>query len=754
MKKLSYLPSLVMTGINLAESTINLSEGEIVIEVIEQTNKTILFEEVNPEKLDLLTLVGDVKGIESLEDDKIKEINEHLLVDSFEDFLEKFSPTIYSYYNAANQKVMYTAKKPEGIAENNISEIKLDQNNDFLKMLFTLIDTKKDQGQENVDFKFENILDMLSPQKVMEDIKQVRKEVDYLYGKYEELDDEDPTKLEIGDKLNQKFEEASQNYNNVLGMLPLAIEDIKTRLLLGDGEEGSEAEEIEVGMLTMGDEGELKILESTTEEEETLPAERTENKEALVEVFEEDYNVISENPTPYVKDLVVRTFAPITGIGETDVDVEQEVENYNHYLDFYKQSKEDFVQVAKPLVEKLLGVKMFFEQYETDNRGMKPELLVTNCKVDMMVKANNKPRLTTFLNTVNAKNNFGETIWFGILPAVEMAAENQQNIRRQRFKGTEKEEKKVGNTMESLASILNLAKDYKIQLFFNFQANDDTTFNDLATKGVDKYMEKTETLTRKDYSEYAIPCLPNFTVIPKKKSGVELDKKMIATENGAQLSQEEEDLLKLWLEGVYIDASYVAAGIVSAYQCPEFLRDHFNLVSTKYPGVRFDIESGDNALKVPTTLAHEISGFTNKIKDQINRRDFGFLFSSENALIDNKTVDRITVYKARSMALTEDGYDSIYKTLVSTYIERILRFKTSDFKQDKIERFFSNNPQSQKSQWNNDKDYVNSILQQGDDINHKIDLESNTCQLDIVFNGNVKNLEVSITKSTSAATAS
>ncbi|MBM7555600.1 hypothetical protein JOC47_000425 [Halanaerobacter jeridensis] len=615
-----------------------------------------------------------------MEDEKIKEINEHLLVDSFEEFLEKFSPTIYSYYNAANQKVMYTAKKPEGIPGNNISEISLDQNNDFLKMLFTLIDTKKDQGQENVDFKFENILDMLSPKKVMEDIKQVRKEVDYLYGKYEKLDDEDPTKLELGDKLNQKFEEASQNYNNVLGMLPLAIEDIKTRLLLGEGEEGSEAEEVEIGMLTMGEEGELKILEASTEEKETLPAEATENTEALVEVFEEDYNEISENPTPYVKDLVVRTFAPITGIGETDINVEQEVENYNHYLDFYKQSKEDFVKVAKPLVEKLLGVKMFFEQYDTDSLGMQPELLVTNCKVDMMVKSNNKPRLTTFLNTVNAKNNFAETIWFGILPAIEMSEDGKRKIRRQRFKGTEKEEKKVRNTMESLASILNVAKDYKMQIFFNFQASDGTTFNDLATKGVDKYMEKTEILTRKEYSEYAVPCLPNFTVIPKKKSGVELDKKMIATEKGAQLSPEEEDLLKLWLEGVYIDASYVAAGIVSAYQCPDFLKDHFNLVSRQYPGVRFDIESGDNALKVPTTLAHEISGFTNKIKDQINRRDFGFVFFSENALIDDKTVDRITVYKARSMALTEDGYDSIYKTLVSTYIERILRFKTSDFK--------------------------------------------------------------------------
>ena len=46
------------------------------MEVITQTNRTILFEEINPEKLNLLTLVGDTKDLESLNDDKMKEIHE------------------------------------------------------------------------------------------------------------------------------------------------------------------------------------------------------------------------------------------------------------------------------------------------------------------------------------------------------------------------------------------------------------------------------------------------------------------------------------------------------------------------------------------------------------------------------------------------------------------------------------------------------------------------------------------------------
>ncbi|AVK96318.1 transcriptional regulator [Lysinibacillus sphaericus] len=722
------------------------------MEIINQTNRTMLFEEINPEKLDLITLVGDVKGIDSLSDEKIKEINQYLLVKSFDEFLDKFSPTVYSFYNAANQKVMYTLKKPEGIQDDCISEIAIDQNNDFLKMLFTLIDTKRSQGITNVDFKFENLLDMISPKKVMDDIRQVRKEIHYLYGEYDKLDDGDPKKLDTGDKLNLMFEVASRNYNNVMAMLPLAIEDIKTRLLLGANQEENESEKLQIGTLTIGDTGELKIIEAPqTNSSELMVIEENSNY-GLSTVFEEDYEAITESPSSYVKDLVVRTFSPLPSV-KADFDVETEVQNYNTYLEFYKDAKDEFVKTVKPLVEKLLGVKMYFDQYATKNKGMQPSLLVTNTKLDMLVKSNNLPRLRTYLNTVNSKNDFTDTVWYGIVPSLELEASGKMKVTRSRFKGNEKVAKQEGNTMESLSSLLDTVKDYKVQIFFNFMAEEETTFNGIATAGIDRLIDKCSVLVRKDYSEFAIPCLPNFTIIPKDKSGVVIDTRMQTTENGARLSKEKEDILKLWIEGVYVGASYVAAGIVSAYQCPEYLKESFRNVKRNYPGVRFDIEAGDNSLRAVTTMAKEISGFTNNIKDAINSRSFGFVFSSENAQLQDKDIKRITVYKARSLAMEEDGFDSIYKTQVSTYIERILRFQSGDFKHENIVRFFSNNPSSQKSKWLNDKGHVNSIIHDGDDIGYIIDEKTSLCQIDLVFNGNVKNLEVTITKGTSAVKA-
>ena len=722
------------------------------MEIISQTNRTMLFEEINPEKLDLITLVGDVKGIDSLSDEKIKEISQHLLVKSFDEFLDKFSPTVYSFYNAANQKVMYTLKKPEGIQDDCISEIAIDQNNDFLKMLFTLIDTKRSQGITNVDFKFENLLDMISPKKVMDDIRQVRKEIHYLYSEYDKLDEGDPKKLDTGDKLNLMFEVASRNYNNVMAMLPLAIEDIKTRLLLGASQDEDESEKLQIGTLTIGDNGELKIIEAPqTNSSELMVIEENSNY-GLSTVFEEDYEAITESPSSYVKDLVVRTFSPLPAV-KAEFDVETEVQNYNTYLEFYKDAKDEFVKTVKPLVEKLLGVKMYFDQYATKNKGMQPSLLVTNTKLDMLVKSNNLPRLRTYLNTVNAKNDFTDTVWYGIVPALELESSGKMKVSRSRFKGNEKVTKQEGNTMESLSILLDTVKDYKVQIFFNFMAEEETTFNGIATAGIDRLIDKCSVLVRKDFSEFAIPCLPNFTIIPKDKSGVVIDTRMHTTENGARLSKEKEDILKLWIEGVYVGASYVAAGIVSASQCPEYLKESFKNVKRNYHGVRFDIEAGDNSLRAVTTMAKEISGFTNNIKDAINSRSFGFVFSSENAQLQDKDIRRITVYKARSLAMEEDGFDSIYKTQVSTYIERILRFQSGDFKHENIVRFFSNNPSSQKSKWLNDKGHVNSIIHDGDDIGYIIDEKTSLCQIDLVFNGNVKNLEVTITKGTSAVKA-
>ena len=717
------------------------------METITQTNRTILFSEINPEKSNLLTLIGDVRGKNSLDDDKIKEINDELLVESFEEFMEKFSPVVYSWCDATSGNIQYSLMKPENIPDNCITEIPLNERNDLLNMLLTLLDTKGAQGVANVDFKFANILDMISPKKIMEDIRQVRREIRYTYEKYAGLDEEDPKRLDLGDALNYQFEQASLNYNNVLAMLPLAIEDSKTRLLLGTGESKRGGPDFKAGLLSMGDDGELKILEMKQEESTELAVIDDKINTGLVEAFKEDYDALNEDPSDYVRDLVVRTFCPLSSGIETAVDREVEVRHYNQYLEFYKKSKDDFVKAVKPLIEKILGVKIFFDQYQVKENGMRPKLLVCNTPLDMMVKSSNMPRFLTYLNTTNDKNEFDNAIWFGIVPDVELNPSGGGKLQRIRFAGNQKVEKQGINTMESLATLMNAIQPYRITTFFSFCSGEETTFNYVATEGIDLFKEKCSLLMRRDYSEFVVPCIPNATIIPKDKSGLVLDKRMVMDEDGnVTLSGEKEDVMKMWLDGIYVGAAYEAAGIVAAWQCPEYLKERFNNTSHEYPGVRFDVEADDNALLACTSMTKEISGFTNAIKNSINHTGFGFVFSSDNAQYKGREIKNITVYKARNLLSSGTQFEPIYKTLVVTYIERMLRFYSGDYKQDKVLKFFSNNPSSQKSRWDADRSHVNSILQDGDELDFSIDEKNGICNVQVTFANTTRNLKVELTR--------
>lgn len=717
------------------------------METITQTNRTILFAEINPERLNLLTLIGDVRGRNSLDDDKMKEINEVLVVKSFEEFLEKFSPVVYSWCDASSSAIRYSLVKPENIPGSCITEIPINESNDLLNMLITLLDAKGAQGLMNVEFKFSKVLDMISPKKIMEDIRQVRREIQYTYGKYAELDEGDPKKLDLGDQLNCQFEKASQNYNNVLAMLPLAIEDIKTRLLLGDQESGGTGTDFKAGLLSMGDDGELKILEMKQEESTQLAVVDDKVNTSLMETFREDYDALNEDPSDYVRDLVVRTFCPLSSTMESMVDREVEVKNYNHYLEFYKKSKDDFVKAVKPLLEKILGVKTFFDQYQVKEKGMEPQLLITNTALDMTVKAINLPRLLAYLNTSNDKNEFDNTVWLGIVPDVELNQAGGAKLKRLRFAGNQKVERPGMNSMESLASLMNAVYPYRITTFFSFAAGEETSFSSIATEGISIFKDRCTPLMKKDYSEFVVPCIPNATVIPKDKSGLILDKKMVIDEEGrVSLSEEKEDLMKMWLEGIYVGAAYEAAGIVAAWQCPEYLKQRFQNTSMEYPGVRFDVEADDNSLLAATSMTKEISGFTNAIKNSINHTGFGFVFTSDNAQYKGKEIKNIRVYKARNLLSNGNEFEPIYKTMVLTYIERMLRFYSGDFKQDKILKFFSNNPSSQKSRWDADRQYVNSILQDGDELDFSIDEKYGLCNVLVTFSNTTRNLKVELTR--------
>ena len=156
--------------------------------------------------------------------------------------------------------------------------------------------------------------------------------------------------------------------------------------------------------------------------------------------------------------------------------------------------------------------------------------------------------------------------------------------------------------------------------------------------------------------------------------------------------------------------------------------------------------NGNSSITALRQVVHP--GFTNSIKGQVSRNNFGWIFASENAALDGMNITQITVYKARNLLYDPDEstYEPAYKTQVTTYIERILRHATGDFKQDNIVQFFSNNPKSQKSLWLAKKDCVNAVVEEGDSLDYSIDETTGICDLTIYFDGNARNLEVMISR--------
>ena len=468
---------------------------------------------------------------------------------------------------------------------------------------------------------------------------------------------------------------------------------------------------------------------------------------ALIEEVRRSYKASAIGDNAYLESLVVRTFCPTNGIKLIDEEIEEEVNRYNYYLGFYKKAKEEFIRTAKPLIEKILGIKVFFNQYQIKEGKMAPTLVITNVSNNLLASHKNINRLKVYLNTVNTKNDFNDCIWFGIIPSVEFETGEGIKLTRQRFMGNEEKSSYFINTLETTTTLLNILKDYKVQTFISFEEKDKTTFVQMKNDGIYKYKQYCEIFQRKPYSEYTIVCMPNFTIIPKEKSGIFINQRILLTdENQALLSKESKDKLMIWIDGLYVGACYVAAGIVAAYQCASYLKEIFKkeAISEACPGVRIDIEALEYPIK--TTLAKEVTGFQGNVIDEIMDSGFGFIFASENNFKKEKKLPHATIWQARSMKLEGRTYEPIYKTLTCNYVERVLRYTSMDFKQDNILYFFSNHPNSQKSMWLTQTHYMNAVIGKMDELSFNLDEVSNSCVVAINFNGAGKQFEVKVNR--------
>ena len=198
--------------------------------IIEQTNRTILFDVVNPEVFNMFNIMSGVdENSKSLTDEKVAEINNALLVNNFDEFLKKFQPTIYSYFDQ-ERGMVYELTKPAGIPEPLVKKIVIDRNNTFLKMFISIMDNKKASGATNASFNYEKVTEMLAPHKTLKEIKKLKKDIAYLENKNAEFESDSPSKQDAVLKLKSKLDKTKKYYNETASQLTLMLGMIKDNL--------------------------------------------------------------------------------------------------------------------------------------------------------------------------------------------------------------------------------------------------------------------------------------------------------------------------------------------------------------------------------------------------------------------------------------------------------------------------------------------------------------------------------------------
>jgi len=725
------------------------------MDIIRQTGKTIIFEEFNKEKkLDLVSLLTkdmEAPSLEKFTNALMDKGESGLAVESFDEFIEKFAPTIYEQIVKVEEnsiKFVYTLEKP---SKYDYTEIQL-KDHAFYKMILSLLDRKANTDKGNMEFPYEDLKKALTPKAEMEACMRIRKNYFINCEEYSKLKDNGASERELSNCakniINCRREIISKYQNeSPLGFLPVAIADTQNQLdMLNKASEGiRENHNTQTIICTpsFDNDGNLYFIDSIYDDTKEIP-EINENMQ-ISDVLKRDYieyapASIQENE--YFCNLIVNIFVPTV---KTQLTTSNRVEleaRKKQYQDVYRNSLESFAKVVSEVVEKFAGVKSFFDHAVCKgNLAQDVSVIVANCKINSIL--NNeiaKKRFKKYFNDLGNEKGVNK-IWFGIIPSVaeEEGKKIEEEINVDPFSDLEltttvKQNDTDWVTLSEVKEMLSLLKEAKIMTFVSYKSSEETGFVSLTSKKVEDYKKNFKSID----SEYAVFVYPNFTILPSEKSIIK-----IGTEYD---EMEGEKNVNLTIPGIYLDACYVAAGMMVGIQDYKFLKEKGYFVKPQYPCVRFDIEDEENAKKIPTKLNREtITDMSRETKDEIMLDRFGFVFADNRIVYNGKIINNSYVLNARTLKKGKNGiYKSLYKTLVKNLVYQLLYSEGDTIEEKVVNKFL----QDYVKEWKADnkdaeKQYANRILQKGESIDlisRKIQITFNK-EAEILDNIEIEDME-------------
>lgn len=705
---------------------------------IKQTSQAILFEEFNSAKENLRTMLDTQKNVN--ESGFIANVRDTLGVSSFKEFLAKFSPEMWEYF--ADGKFYYTTDADVARKYNGVPKSITD--NTYYQMLVNMYDQKGSSGQANSEFDDTELLNMLSPQAEVKEAKRLRLNFEYVTKEYykareagENTAEHQAKIFECRDRIIDKYKDSK------VALLPLAINDTTLKInALNKSKEAIKALpsgsvcELTSGQFSFDAEGNVCTLVEPPKDDrqENRSHNVADSMKMMIEAdFEENYESASpeDESGTFIKNMMVSIYAPggtIQSANDQPLTLE-EIEHdivvlknkKNEYEKYYTDAKEAFFQELSKVIEKVIGVKIFFDHATAKNGDdakleLPTGLIVANCKPADLVDAGLKAKFEAYIDNIG-KSQGDDKCWFAILPSVKylnststaQKSANDTDDMLKAHKRTNKEADadtvRTGDalTITAAKSLLKILNQGHILTVFNFDTFKGNTFADITDETIGEVEQKLQDY-RIDYP-HAVYAYPNFTLMRERRVAI----------------TDEDDAQKIKVPGIHIDAAYPAAGLLVGSQQMSTLKSRGlgNYLITDEDNmnpVRINLEDALLQENFTTKFNREnVMNWSRSVVQKIQSDMFGFAFCG------NETFGKAAntyILTARTMNQMENKqYKPIYRVMMEDFIFQLVELLQR--KRSQIEKELLNNlvlawRKTAKKYEGEEK--INLVLLQGEDV--------------------------------------
>lgn len=299
---------------------------------------------------------------------------------------------------------------------------------------------------------------------------------------------------------------------------------------------------------------------------------------------------------------------------------------------------------------------------------------------------------------------------------------------RERFAASAKESfEEIRCEKEEIQSLTELLVTYKIQIFLSMGSGQSATFTQVASEGLDVLEQTLSGYEKMEDKDYFIPCYPNFVILSDAEAYLRIGKKVAIDEMSGEISMGGN--WDIWLRGLEVEASYVAAGMFAACQDSDYLSAHFRRgINTDNPGVGYRFSEEANAEHTVSDMLSDTREWSKALTQEIQKRARGVVFAQKNGQMQILT-DRTFAYSGEKRLLV-----SMVQTI--TYIERTLQKETQDFKKNLILQFFQKRPGSVLADWmSEEQNCINPVLRQEETLTYQMNEEEDSCVFTVDFGG-------------------